>query len=45
MLSRVFLCLMIMSMCIGCRSAQEEKSLDVTVILDGREATTAFHRF
>ena len=42
MLSRIFLCFMIMSMCIGCRSAQEEKSVDVTVILDGREATYSF---
>ena len=42
MLSRVFLCVMIASTFFGCRSAQEEKSIDVTVILDGRETTYSF---
>ena len=42
MLSRVLFCFMIAWSIIGCRSAQEEKSIDVTVIVDGREANYSF---
>ena len=42
MLSRMFFCFMIASSIIGCRSAQEEKSIDVTVIVDGRETSFSF---
>lgn len=42
MLTRVFLCIMIVSSIFGCRSAQEEKSIDVTVIVDGRETSYSF---
>ncbi|MCY3978435.1 MAG: G5 domain-containing protein [Chloroflexi bacterium] len=42
MLSRMFFCFMIASSIIGCRSAQEEKSIDVSVIVDGRETSYSF---
>lgn len=42
MLTRIILCSMIVVSVFGCRSAQEEKSIDVTVIVDGRETTYSF---
>ncbi|MCY3796589.1 MAG: G5 domain-containing protein [Chloroflexi bacterium] len=42
MLSRMVFCFMIASSIIGCRSAQEEKSIDVSVIVDGRETSYSF---
>ncbi len=42
MLSRVFFCFLIASSIIGCRSAQEEKSINVSVAVDGRESNFSF---
>lgn len=42
MLSQVFFCFMIAWSIIGCRSAQEGKSIDVIVVSDGRETSYSF---
>ena len=44
MLSRIVIYMLIASAAIACRSAQEEKSIAVTVIADGRETTYSFTR-
>ena len=44
MLSRILLCMLIAWSAVGCRSAQEEKSINVSVIADGRETTFSFAR-
>ncbi len=44
MLSRILLCLLIACSAVGCRSAQEEKSIDVSLIADGRETTFSIAR-
>jgi len=44
MLSRILLYLLIACSAIACRSAQEEKSIEVAVIADGHETTYSFTR-
>ncbi|MCY3866523.1 MAG: G5 domain-containing protein [Chloroflexi bacterium] len=44
MLSRILVYMLILCSAIACRSAQEEKSIEVTVIADGRETTYSFAR-
>ncbi len=41
-LSRIVFCLLIGFSVIGCRSAQEESSIDVIIAVDGREETLSF---
>lgn len=43
-LSRIILGMLIVCIAAGCRSAQEEKSIDVSVVADGREETFSFAR-
>ena len=44
MLPRVLIFLLLACAAVGCRAAEEDKSIDVIVIVDGRETTYSFSR-
>lgn len=44
MLLRILLCALLASPLVACRSAQEEQSIDVALVVDGRETTYSFAR-